>query len=156
MRLISPKDAAALLKDPKAEVTTFYVEKCKGNSIPKHFMADENKDKKQITIDGKVTTVARNKERSEYCAFCTGEQCYYVRNHAFIDHSKEYVTYIKPEKPKPEPKPKKEKAEKPAKAEKATKNGKSSAASEKAARDADAAETGDPAEADPDSDTGAA
>ena len=137
MRLISKQDAAAIAKDPKAEVKTFYVEKCKGNTIPKHFMAEENKDKKQIVVNGITTTVARNKERSEYCAFCVGTaeepQCFYVRDHSFLDHAKEYVTFVKPEKPKPEPKPKKEKAEKP---EKAAKSGKSSAASEKAAREA--------------------
>ena len=151
MRLISEGDAAKLAKDPKAEgVKTFYVEKCKGNSIPKHFMAEENKDKKTIKIDGVETTVARNKERSEYCAFCTGTadsaQCFYVRDHEFLDHAKSYVTYVKPVKEKPPKKEKAPKAEKPAKADKAAaKGGKSSSATEKAARDASA-----------DGDTGAA
>jgi hypothetical protein len=154
MRLISKQDADKLAKDPKAEVTTFYVEKCKGNTIPKHFMAEDNKDKKMLNINGQDVTVARNKERSEYCAFCTGtgdtQQCFYVRNHAFLDHSKTYVTYVRPEKPKPEPKAKKTPEEKAA--AKAAKSGdkgtatagktKSSAASEKAAREA-AAGAGD-------------
>lgn len=153
MRLISPQEQAKILKDPKAEVTTFYVEKCKNSVIPKHFLAEDNKDKKQIKINGVVITVGRNKERSEYCAFCTGneetKQCFYVRNHAFLDHAKEYVTFERPVKPKPEPKPKKEKATKAEGAKdetkpadgKAAKTGKSSAASEKAAREA-AADTG--------------
>ena len=171
MRLISVKDAAAIEKDPKAEVTTFYVEKCKGNTIPKHFMAEENKDKKVLKINGADVTVARNKERSEYCAFCTGDgetaECFYVRNHAFLDHSKEYVTFVKPAKPvKPKKTEEEKAAEKQKKADekaaakaekdankpaKAAKSGKSSAASEKAARDAAAGQ----ADA-PDGDTGAA
>lgn len=181
MRLVSKADAAALAKDPKAEVTTFYVEKCKNNSIPKHFMADENKDKKTLTINGVKVTVARNKERSEYTAFCTGDgetkECFYVRNHAFLDHATEFVTY---DKPKPVKKTQEEKdAEKAEKkrlrdekkvadkkerddkkaADKAEKEknkpakakkpatGKSSAASEKAKREGATA---------PDGDTGAA
>lgn len=154
MRLISKTDADKLAKDPKAEIKTFYVEKCKGNTIPKHFMAEENKDKKVINIDGKDITVARNKERSEYCAFCTGtaetQQCFYVRDHSFLDNSKVYVTYVKPVKEKPAPKPKKTPEEKAAaKAEKKPASngkgtGKSSAETEKAARNAAAAagETG--------------
>lgn len=137
MRLISPSDAAKVAKDPKAEVKTFYVEKCKGNTIPKHFMAEDNKDKKVLKINGQDVTVARNKERSEYCAFCTGTgdkaECFYVRDHAFLDNSKEYVTYVKPVKEKPPKKEKAPKADKPAKG--ADKGAKSSAASEKAARE---------------------
>jgi hypothetical protein len=146
MRLISKDDAAKIKQDPKAEVKTFYVEKCKGNTIPKHFMAEDNKDKKVLTINGDKVTVARNKERSEYCAFCTGtaeaQQCFYVRDHTFIDHATNYVTFEKPVKPKPEPKPKKEKAEKAEGKGAGKASGKSSAATEKAARDA-AAEGGD-------------
>ena len=113
MRLVSKADAEKLKADPKAEVRTFYVEKAKGNTIPKHFFAEDNKDRKTLTINGAQIEVARNKERSEYTAFATGEgdakQSFYVRDHAFLDHATEYVTY---EKPKPEPKPKKEKAAK--------------------------------------------
>lgn len=116
MRLVSKEDAAKLAADPKAEVKTYYVEKAKGNSIPKHFMAEENKDKKDLVIDGNTVTVARNKERSEYVAFvlpATGDQtepqAYYVRDHGFLEAASEFVTYVKP---KAEPKPKKEKAAK--------------------------------------------
>lgn len=112
-RLVSKEDAAKLAADPKAEVRTFYVEKAKGNNVPKHFFAEENKDRKTLNINGAPVEVARNKERSEYVAFYTGEgeakQAFYVRDHAFLDSATDYVTY---EKPKPEPKPKKEKAAK--------------------------------------------
>lgn len=148
MRLVAESDAKTLEKDPKAEVPTFYVEKCKNNSIPKHFFADENKDKKKIKINGQEVTVARNVERSQYVAFCTGDEetkeCFYIRDHKFLDHAKSYVTYVKP---KPEPKPKKEKAPKAEAAEGGEakgngKKGKSSAASEKAKNDAKAATAG--------------
>jgi hypothetical protein len=117
MRLVSKDDAAKLAADPKAEgIKTYYVEKAKGNSIPKHFMAEENPDKKEIEIAGSKVVVGRNKERSEYVAFvlpakAEGEepQAYYVRDHSFLDNSTEYVEYVKP---KAEPKPKKEKAAK--------------------------------------------
>src|SRR5436305_7787719 len=109
MRLISPADQEKFNANPKAEgIKTFYVEKAKGNSIPKHFFAEENKDRKTINIDGKPVEVARNKERSEYCAFYTGQgdlrQAFYVRDHNFLDNT-DLVTFVKP---KAEPKPKKE------------------------------------------------
>ena len=117
-------------------------------------MAEENKDKKTLTINGEKVVVGRNKERSEYCAFTQGDQSFYIRDHSFIDAGTNFVTFVKPEKPKPEPKVKKEKAEKPAKAEKTAKStGKSSAASEKAARDAKNGGTTEPAT---EGDTGAA
>ncbi len=117
-RLVAKEDAAKLAADPKAEVRTFYVEKAKGNTVPKHFMAEDNPDKKEVTINGEKVMIGRNKERSEYVAFQTGtgdaQQSYYVRDHAFMDSGNEFVTY---ERPKPEPKPKKEKVAKAAKTE---------------------------------------
>lgn len=88
---------------------TFYLENAKGNTIPKHFKSEENKDKAEITILGQKTTVYRNVERSEYCAFeLTGEdgtvQAHYIRDHSFIE-GKNYVEYKKPTKEAP---PKKE------------------------------------------------
>ena len=147
MRLVSKSDAAKLAADPKAEgVKTFYVEKAKGNTIPKHFTSEENKDQKEMIINGAKVMVSRNKERSEYVAFKTGEgetaQAYYIRDHSFLEAGPEFVTY---EKPKAPPKPPKEKKAKAEKAEgEATGKAAKGAAKEKAEREArNAAAAGD-------------
>lgn len=80
------------LKDTKTG-NIFNVEKVKNNSIPLHFFL--SKDVKVMLIDGEKVTVMRNTERTQYVAFKIGEQCYYVRDHKFLE-VKECETFIKP------------------------------------------------------------
>lgn len=120
MRLVAKTDAdkvpATVKQGEKVDVKTYYVEKAKGNVLPKHFLSEENKDKTNIVINGENVSVMRNVARSEYCGFQLGDQCYYVRDHSFVENP-EYVTFAKPAK---EAAPKKEKPAKPAKEEPAT------------------------------------
>lgn len=89
--------------DNKENPVVYNVEKVKLNKLPRHF-GDEDRENKQMTIDGKKVKVMINRERTQYVAFSLNEptkdnpkfiQHYYVRDHKFFD-ANEVKTYIKP------------------------------------------------------------
>lgn len=108
------KKALAAKPATNTQENSFYVEKARGNVIPKHFFEAK---KAKVTIDGKSVELMMNAERSAYVAFMLGKDACYVKDHAFFASGAVYETFVKPVKEKPEkkkakPKDKKQKADK--------------------------------------------